>query len=512
MTDHPRDDLRRLLLDRAFKPGEGVDQLGRPLAWSLDCRELTLHGPTLGMIAELLWPLVVAHQPHLIVGPSLSADPIVAALLLAASRRGIELSGGLLRREAKTYGLRKLVEGPLVVPGANVVVVDDVFTRGSSTARTIRALRELGAPPVAVVTIVDLERDDRELLEGIEYVALFTATELGLAPFSESPPSPTRGWALRGINSPILAAAPLPPLVTGELAILADHKRDALAVDRRGGVRTVDTSGALCAAAAADGFIVLGSAETLSAHDSYSLRLRWSIGIDARTVCCSPSGDVFVARHDNWELLRIDGSSGVVTARVTLPSDVRALHALGDKLVVVMDSAIALIDESLETQWTRAEPTRSVASSSDRLCVDRLFVLTRDTMLICVDARDGTVVWSRRVGHRTLAQLVAEDGRVAFAVESVLVGLSDAGSVQWVYSAPRRIVAGPVACGRGAVAVIDHSGIVRLLGTKDGEHIASYLAMPNPIALAGSPNMLVGLSADGDVWGIDMKSGVAVSG
>src|SRR5690348_10508483 len=102
MSSDPREVVRTRLLNWAFKPGEGFDQRGRPLAWSLDCRELTLHGPTLGTIAELLWPRVAAHRPDLIAGPSLSADPIVAALLLAARRRGVELSGNLLRREPKS--------------------------------------------------------------------------------------------------------------------------------------------------------------------------------------------------------------------------------------------------------------------------------------------------------------------------------------------------------------------------------------------------------------------------
>ena len=104
MCNGARDLVRRRLLDWALKPGEGVDQHGRPLAWSLDCRELTLHGPTLAAIAQLLWPLVSAHEPELVAGPTLSADPLVSALLLVAERQGMQLA-------AVSYGRRRNATG-----------------------------------------------------------------------------------------------------------------------------------------------------------------------------------------------------------------------------------------------------------------------------------------------------------------------------------------------------------------------------------------------------------------
>ena len=316
MSSDPREAIRKRLLDQAFKPGEGVDQNGRPLAWSLDCRELILHGPTLDTIADLLWPRVAAHRPGLIAGPSLSADPIVAALLLAAGRRGVELSGGLLRREPKGYGLQKLIEGPPIVPGVTAVVVDDVLNSGSSAGRTVRTLRELGAIPRAVVTIVELSRACR--LEGIVYNSLFTAGELGL----ERPAAPLLstklGWTVRGVNAPIPPARPIPPLFARDEVILAGDRRGVLAVDRLGRVRELNASGVLCMEAV-DNLLVLGNARATRAVGP-SLRPLWTIDVGARAVCYSSVGDVFIACNDAPEVLRIDAHTGTIIARSTLVS------------------------------------------------------------------------------------------------------------------------------------------------------------------------------------------------
>jgi len=231
-----------------------------------------------------------------------------------------------------------------------------------------------------------------------------------------------------------------------------------------------------------------------------SLRPLWTLDLGARAVCCSAAGDVFVACNDTPEVLRIDARSGTVVATSTLALCAEALQVIGDALVIITGAEVLALEKSFDTRWVRAEPVCSATASNDSL-----FVLTRDTALTRLDLRNGSVLWSRRVGRHILPQLAAAEDRVVYAVESVVVGLSGAGAVCWVHSAPRRIVAGPGACGAGALAVADRTGIVRVLGIADGKHVASYSALPvRPIALTGSPSTVVGIGADGDVWGIDL--------
>ena len=320
----------------AFKPGAGVDLAGRPLAWSLDCRELTLHGPTLATLAGLLWERVAGHRPDVVAGPSLSADPIVAALVLEARRHGVALNGALVRDAPKAYGMRKLVEGPPLAPGSRAVVVDDVLSRGTSAARAVRALREQGAHVAAVVTIVDLERDDQNRLEGLAYETLFTAGGASGSPGSLShPPITAGGWVVRGVNSPIPPAWTVLPLFAGEETILCGDRCGIVAVTADGGVRTLDGQGGTRCSAALDDVVVLANATAVHAIERVSARSLWRAEISARAMCAAFSAHIALACADASRLLRLDARDGTVTAARALASRGDTLHALGAMVMVL---------------------------------------------------------------------------------------------------------------------------------------------------------------------------------
>src|SRR5260221_11952458 len=109
-SEEIRETVHRALLNSALKLGAGVDSQSHRLAWILDCRELSLHGEFLPLIAELLWPLIDQYSPTVIAGPTVSADPLVSALILLAASKGKSVIGALVRPTAKSYGLRKEVE------------------------------------------------------------------------------------------------------------------------------------------------------------------------------------------------------------------------------------------------------------------------------------------------------------------------------------------------------------------------------------------------------------------
>ena len=68
-------------------------------------------------------------------GLTLGADPIVGATLAVAGARGrLDLKGFLVRKEIKTHGTGRLIEGPLEA-GGTVAIVDDVATTGGSASR-----------------------------------------------------------------------------------------------------------------------------------------------------------------------------------------------------------------------------------------------------------------------------------------------------------------------------------------------------------------------------------------
>jgi len=77
--------------------------------------------------------------PDLVGGLTLGADPVAYAVAVAARTRGGALDAFSVRKQAKTHGSGKRIEG-CFTPGAAVVVVEDVITTGHSAAEAIAAV------------------------------------------------------------------------------------------------------------------------------------------------------------------------------------------------------------------------------------------------------------------------------------------------------------------------------------------------------------------------------------
>ena len=66
-----------------------------------------------------------------------------------------------VRQEKKSHGTEKWIEGNLE-PGSNVVIIEDVTTKGNSVFESIERVRELGCHIVEVISLVDREEGAKE--------------------------------------------------------------------------------------------------------------------------------------------------------------------------------------------------------------------------------------------------------------------------------------------------------------------------------------------------------------
>ena len=179
MTDLDR--LRRLLRDRSLRRGDFVLTSGARSTYYIDARLTTMSGigqlvlgrAGLAALDERGW------QPAGVGGLTLGADPAAYAIAHAAAAAGRMLDAFTVRKEAKTHGTARLVEGPLP-EGGDVVVIEDVLTTGGSALKAIAAVRAAGARVLGVLAVVERDADGRQHLaeEGVELLALTTATEL----------------------------------------------------------------------------------------------------------------------------------------------------------------------------------------------------------------------------------------------------------------------------------------------------------------------------------------------
>ena len=112
-------------------------------------------------------------------GLTLGADPISYAISYTSATTTTPLRAFTVRKEAKTHGTGKLIEGPFEA-GDRVVIVEDVITTGSSALKAVSAVREAGGSIMGLLALVDRQEGGREIIEaaGVAVVSMVTAQEL----------------------------------------------------------------------------------------------------------------------------------------------------------------------------------------------------------------------------------------------------------------------------------------------------------------------------------------------
>lgn len=152
--------LWRLLNERALiiKPGMALSA-GSVSTFYFDCKKVTLNGKSLALLADILLEEIdrFPERPSTIGGLTLGADPIAAAVAMRAFQIGHPtIHGSIVRKEPKKHGTHSYIENEMPA-GTKVVIVDDVITTGSSTARACDQLLENGYEIVGILALVDRE-------------------------------------------------------------------------------------------------------------------------------------------------------------------------------------------------------------------------------------------------------------------------------------------------------------------------------------------------------------------
>ena len=112
-------------------------------------------------------------------GLTLGADPVSYAISYASASADRPVRAFTVRKEAKTHGTGKLIEGPFEATD-RVVVIEDVITTGGSALRAVDTIRAAGARVLGVLAVVDREEGGREAIEqaGLEVVSIARVSEI----------------------------------------------------------------------------------------------------------------------------------------------------------------------------------------------------------------------------------------------------------------------------------------------------------------------------------------------
>src|SRR3989442_3779489 len=176
-----RQRLRDLLLARSVSRGDFTLASGRRSSFYIDARRTTMSGEGFALIGALGLERLAAQgwAPQAVGGLTLGADPVAYAIATAARARGVALDAFTVRRQVKTHGTGRRIEG-CFAPGDPVVVVEDVITTGQSAQEAIAAIRGEGGTVLGVLAVVDRGEGGRQTLEtaGVAVDALVTASDL----------------------------------------------------------------------------------------------------------------------------------------------------------------------------------------------------------------------------------------------------------------------------------------------------------------------------------------------
>ena len=150
--------------------------------WMLDMRQVFLRPELLLAIADAFWESFASRLPFQLAGMEVAAIPLLTALLTTGHSRGLDVSGVILRKERKTTGLGKSIEGNLTAHP--VVLVDDVLNSGASMEKARVLLADAGVKIDQAFVVVDyLNRDGVAWRKqnGIPVASLFTLDDFGLS-------------------------------------------------------------------------------------------------------------------------------------------------------------------------------------------------------------------------------------------------------------------------------------------------------------------------------------------
>jgi orotate phosphoribosyltransferase len=169
--------LTEQLREHALVIGEVTLTSGVVAQYYVDAKRAILRREGFMALGELLAERVREWDATAVGGLTMGADPVACAALAA----GADVKAFFIRKETKSHGLARRIEGPLLAADDRCIVVEDVVSTGGSTIKAIEALLEAGHEICGVVAVLDRLMGGGERIAaaaGAPYVALVTIDDV----------------------------------------------------------------------------------------------------------------------------------------------------------------------------------------------------------------------------------------------------------------------------------------------------------------------------------------------
>jgi len=172
--------LMELISEQSLKYGDFTLSSGMKSAYYFDGRLTTLWPEGAYLVGRQVFEVIKDAGIDAVGGPTLGADPIVAAVALVSHMECNPIPAFIVRKASKGHGTQQQVEGHLPA-GGTVAIVDDVITSGGSIKLAIEAVERAGCRVGKVIVLLDRNQGGSDELRrrGYEVVALLSADAEG---------------------------------------------------------------------------------------------------------------------------------------------------------------------------------------------------------------------------------------------------------------------------------------------------------------------------------------------
>ncbi len=155
--------IEELVINESVKFGTFTLRSGQSSSVYVDLRTAITKPHILHSMGTLLWQKIAELPCDLICGVPYTAWPLATCVSLLSKKPML-----LCRKEIKSHGTKKLIEGTFLA-GQTCVIVEDVMTTGGSVLETISSLEKEGLKVNDVVCLLDREQGARENLAKHNY-------------------------------------------------------------------------------------------------------------------------------------------------------------------------------------------------------------------------------------------------------------------------------------------------------------------------------------------------------
>jgi len=484
-----KEELKSMFINEGIAWGSGLDQNNHAYKWTMDTKALLLNSRGLFLTTQLFIDKIKKYFPDAVGGLTLASHLIASSLVHSNDK----LDGFLVRRERKSYNMAKLIEGPNI-ENKNVVIVDDGLNAAGFAKQAIDAVENIGCKVLAVIVLIDFEKEDHILLKkkGYKLESIFTLKEFGLD--LRVPPSDIEmyqlKWRYGNVNVSDYGAPKSSPAVEDNRIYVGSDQGKMLCIDFSGKLvwefkTEPHSKGVHQTPLIVDNKVIFagycGNVYALNKENgSLIWRNKLSSYNGATAIYDKETNRIYIGLENNTlkgTMAVLDADDGKLAWEFSTGNHLPCRGSIEKDLIVFGSNdsfiyACNKLDGKLIWKFRVHGEVKGRTTIDDGLCYATSF----DGNIYCVDLFTGKIVWKKKLGVKLLnAPLIYKDKVVVGSFSNQLTALNKkTGNVFWYFMTSGDILSYPV-CSGGVVYVGSNDSKIYAVDAENGNLLWNFI-------------------------------------